>query len=115
MSVTLYGIPNCDTVKKARVWLADKGVAYSFHNYKTDGIDEARLKSWCATLGWEKVLNKAGTTFRALPPEDKVNLDQDKAIALMLAQPSLIKRPLLDVDGQFTAGFKPEGYAAIFG
>jgi arsenate reductase len=115
MTVTLYGIPNCDTVKKARVWLADKGIAYSFHNYKTDGIDAARLKSWCAALGWEKVLNKAGTTFRALPPEDKTDLNEDKAIALMQAQPSLIKRPLLDVGGQFTAGFKPELYTAIFG
>ncbi len=115
MSVTLYGIPNCDTVKKARVWLSDRGVDYHFHNYKTDGIDEARLKAWCAALGWEKVLNKAGTTFRALPPEDKVDLNEAAAIALMLAHPSLIKRPLLDVDGQFTAGFKPEIYEAVFG
>src|SRR5690606_22414919 len=114
MSVTVYGIPNCDTVKKARVWLNDKGIAYNFHNYKTDGIDEERLKAWCAALGWEKLLNKAGTTFRALPPEDKADLTEAKAIALMQAQPSLIKRPLLDRDGQFTAGFKPDLYAEIF-
>lgn len=115
MIPTLYGIPNCDTVKKARVWLDQHGQAYAFHDYKKAGIDRATLKDWVATHGWEIVLNRAGTTFRALPDADKANLDADKAVDLMLTQPSMIKRPVLDVDGRTTVGFKPEIYAAVFG
>ena len=106
--LTLYGIPNCDTVKKARTWLGDHGVAYTFHDYKKAGADEASLRRWTSALGWETVLNRAGTTFRALPDADKADLDQDKAIALMLAQPSMIKRPIVEGDGVLVAGFKPD-------
>jgi arsenate reductase len=114
MIPTLYGIPNCDTVKKARVWLDQHDVAYAFHDYKKAGIDRETLSGWVATHGWEIVLNRAGTTFRALPPEDRADLTADKAIGLMLANPSMIKRPVLDVDGRTTVGFKPEIYAAVF-
>ena len=114
MTVTIYGIKNCDTMKKARTWLDSKGVVYRFHDYKAEGIDEASLKRWVATLGWETVLNRAGTTFRALPAADKADLDAKKAIALMLAQPSMIKRPMLDRDGALTPGFKPELYETLF-
>jgi len=110
--LTLYGIPNCDTVKKARTWLGDHGVAYAFHDYKKAGADEASLRRWTSALGWETVLNRAGTTFRALPDADKANLDQDKAIALMLAQPSMIKRPIVEGDGVLVAGFKPDAWQA---
>ena len=113
MTPTLYGIPNCDTVKKARVWLDQNGTAFAFHDYKKAGIDRPRLEAWVADHGWETVLNRAGTTFRALPEADKTGLDADKAIALMLAQPSMIKRPVLDLgDGRTLLGFKPEIYAA---
>ncbi len=115
MTITLHGIPNCDTVKKARVWLDQHGVAYAFHDYKKAGIDRDRLQQWVDAHGWETVLNRAGTTFRALPPEAKADLDAGKAIELMLAQPSMIKRPVLDVEGRTTVGFKPEVYAAVFG
>ena len=108
----LYGIPNCDTVKKARSWLDAQGVAYDFHDYKKAGIDEARLRGWVDELGWETILNRAGTTFRKLPGEAKTGLDADKAIALMLAQPSMIKRPILDLGDRRIAGFKPEVYEA---
>jgi len=108
MTLKIYGIPNCDTVKKARDWLATKGIAYDFHNYKTDGIDTARLQDWIGKIGWEKVLNKASTTFKDLPAEAKTALDADKAIALMIAQPSMIKRPVFEKDGRITAGFKPD-------
>ena len=112
--ITLYGIPNCDTVKKARVWLDQHGVAYAFHDYKKAGIDRATLQGWVAAHGWETVLNRAGTTFRALPPEAKADLDAGKAVELMLVQPSMIKRPVLDIDSRTTVGFKPEVYAAVF-
>lgn len=114
MTVTIYGIKNCDTMKKARTWLDAKGIAHRFHDYKAEGIDEASLKRWVEALGWETVLNRSGTTFRALPDADKQDLDATKAIALMRAQPSMIKRPLLDRDGQFTAGFKSEIYDTLF-
>lgn len=114
MTATLHGIPNCDTVKKARVWLDQHGVAYAFHDYRKAGIDRPTLERWVAKHGWETVLNRAGTTFRALPPEAKADLDAGKAVELMLAQPSMIKRPVLDVDGRTTVGFKPEIYAAVF-
>lgn len=109
---TLYGIPNCDTVKKARVWLDQHGVAYAFHNYKKSGVDRASLQAWVDAHGWETVLNRNGTTFRALPDADKTGLDADKAIDLMLAQPSMIKRPVLDLGDRTLVGFKPDPYAA---
>ncbi|WEZ84782.1 ArsC family reductase [Rhizobium sp. 32-5/1] len=114
MGVTIYGIKNCDTMKKARVWLDGRGIAYAFHDYKVSGVARADLERWVAELGWETVLNRSGTTFRALPDEAKADLDAGKAIELMLAQPSMIKRPVLDVDGRLIAGFKPDNYQAIF-
>ncbi len=114
MTLTIYGIKNCDTMKKARAWLDGKGVVYAFHDYKSAGIDRATLAGWVAEHGWETVLNRAGTTFRALPDADKAGLDADKAIALMLAQPAMIKRPVLDLGKQTLVGFKPEIYAAAF-
>ncbi len=114
MTITLYGIKNCDTVKKARIWLDANGVAYRFHDYKALGADAAKLRAWVAALEWETVLNRAGTTFRGLPDADKTGIDADKAVALMLAQPSMIKRPIAEGDGVLLAGFKPEIYAAMF-
>lgn len=112
--ITMYGIPNCDTVKKARVWLDQHGVAYVFHDYKKAGVDAAQLGQWIDEHGWETVLNRAGTTFRKLPEADKANIDRDKAVALMLAQPSMIKRPVLDLGDRRLVGFKPDAYAAAF-
>ena len=115
MTTTMYGIPNCDTIKKARTWLGDREVAYDFHDYKKAGIDTDRLKDWVGRLGWEVLLNRAGTTFRALPDADKQGLDAAKAVALMLAQPSMIKRPVLETaDGKLLVGFKPGDYEAAF-
>ncbi len=112
MSVTIYGIKNCDTMKKARAWLDKRGVDYAFHDYKAAGIDRERLERWSKKLGWETLLNRAGTTFRKLPDKDKAGLDAGKAIALMLDQPSMIKRPVLDLGGgKLLVGFKPEIYA----
>jgi arsenate reductase (glutaredoxin) len=111
---TLFGIPNCDTVKKARVWLDQHGVAYAFHDYKKAGIGRTRLEGWVVEHGWQMVLNRAGTTFRALPEADKQDLDAEKAIRLMLAQPSMIKRPVLDLGDRTLVGFKPELYEAAF-
>ena len=114
MAVTIYGIKNCDTMKKARTWLDDHGVAYAFHDYKTAGIDHAHLEAWAKAVGWEVLLNRSGTTFKGLPDADKQEIDQDKAIGLMLAQPSMIKRPVLDLGGKLLVGFKPDQYAAAF-
>jgi len=114
MSITLYGIKACDTMKKARSWLDEQGVSYLFHDYKAVGIDQANLKKWCAEHGWQTVLNRAGTTFRKLEDAQKADLDQAKAIALMLAQPSMIKRPVLDLGARTLVGFKPDLYAAAF-
>ncbi len=114
-SVTIYGIKNCDTMKKARAWLEQHGVAYAFHDYKAAGIERGRLESWSREVGWEMLLNRAGTTFRALPDTDKGGLSEKKAIALMMAQPSMIKRPVLDVGGQLLVGFKPDQYAKALG
>ncbi len=112
---TMYGIPNCDTIKKARAWLDAHGVAYHFHDYKKAGIDRALLETWVAALGWEALLNRSGTTFRKLPDAARENLDATRAIDLMLEQPSMIRRPVL-VDGSGIAvGFKPDAYAARFG
>lgn len=113
--ITIYGIKNCDTMKKARAWLDAHAIAYAFHDYKTQGIEESRLKDWAKVVAWETLLNRAGTTFRILPEADKAGIDGAKAIALMLAQPSMIKRPVLDVGGKLIVGFKPEIYAAQFG
>ena len=115
MTPTLYGIKACDTVAKARAWLADRGIAYDFHDYKTQGIDADRLGQWVEELGWDKVLNRAGTTFRKLPEADRADLDAARAIALMVAQPSMIKRPLLDLGDRRVLGFKPGLYEAVFG
>jgi arsenate reductase (glutaredoxin) len=112
VTITIYGIKNCDTMKKARTWLDERGIAYAFHDYKADGIDRANLDRWDKKVGWEVLLNRAGTTFRALPEEQKQGLDTAKAIALMLAQPSMIKRPVLDLGGgRILVGFKPESYS----
>jgi len=108
--VTIYGIRNCDTMKKARAWLDGRGVAYGFHDYKTAGIDRDVLEGWARAVGWETLLNRAGTTFRGLPDADKADLTENKAIALMLAQPSMIKRPVLDTGRGLLVGFKPDQY-----
>lgn len=115
MAITMYGIKNCDTIKKARDWLAGQGIAYDFHDYKASGIDRATLQHWVETLGWEVLLNRAGTTFRKLPDADKAAIDTEKAIRLMEEQPSIIKRPVLDVDGDLLVGFKPDAYQARLG
>ena len=114
-TVSIYGIKACDTMKKARTWLETAGVAYAFHDYKTQGIDAATLKGWAELVGWEKLLNRSGTTFRGLPDADKAGIDEAKAIRLMVAQPSMIKRPVLDVGGALLVGFDPTAYAATFG
>jgi arsenate reductase len=111
----LYGIKNCDTMKKARAWLDARGVGYVFHDYKTAGIGRDTLEAWSRAAGWESLLNRAGTTFRALPDKDKEGLTEKKAVALMLAQPSMIKRPVLDLGGRLLVGFKPEQYEKAFG
>lgn len=112
MGLVMYGIPNCDTVKKSRDWLSAYGVAFDFHDYKKAGVERDRLKQWVDEHGWEVVLNRAGTTFKKLPDADKANLDAAKAIDLMLAQPSMIKRPILDLGDRRIVGFKPEVYEA---
>lgn len=113
VTIIMYGIKNCDTVKKARTWLEDRGMCYSFHDYKASGIDRARLSVWADELGWDKLLNRAGTTFRKLPDTQRENIDRDKAIDLMLAQPSMIKRPLLDLGDRRVLGFKADEYQAV--
>lgn len=113
-TVMIHGIKACDTMKKARAWLDGHGVAYAFHDYKTAGIDQGVLQRWIDIVGWETLLNRSGTTFRKLPDADKTGLDAAKAMALMMAQPSMIKRPVLDVDGALVVGFKPEIYARTF-
>jgi arsenate reductase len=112
--VTIYGIKNCDTMKKARAWLDAHGVAYAFHDYKAAGIARDRLERWAREVGWETLLNRAGTTFRQLREKDKTAITEGKAIALMLAQPSMIKRPVLDVGGKLLVGFAPEQYTKAF-
>ncbi|MCP9630158.1 ArsC family reductase [Rhodopseudomonas palustris] len=114
MSVTIFGIKNCDTMKKARAWLDGHGVAYDFHDYKAAGIDHAHLARWAKQAGWETLLNRAGTTFRKLPDADKEGLTEAKAIALMLAQPSMIKRPVLETGKTLLVGFRPEAYEEAF-
>jgi Spx/MgsR family transcriptional regulator len=113
--VTIYGIKACDTMQKARAWLEGHGVAYAFHDYKTQGIDRERLERWARQVGWEVLLNRSGTTFRKLAEADKAGLTEAKAVALMLTQPSMIKRPVVETAGGLLVGFKPETYAAQFG
>lgn len=114
MTAALYGIPNCDTVKKARTWLDQQGIVYTFHDYKKQGVDASRLAGWIDRLGWETVLNRRGTTFRALPPEDKADLDAAKAVALMVAHPSCIKRPVVEHPGGILVGFDAQVWADTF-
>jgi len=118
-TITLYGIPNCDTVKKARTWLDGRGVTYRFHDFRAEGLDRKWLEAWVKALGWETVLNKASTTFKDLPEDKKLGLTEAKVIALMLASPTMIKRPVLDLgwadpDGRYAVGFKPDAYKQIF-
>ena len=116
MPITIYGIKNCDTMKKARAWLDKHKVEYAFHDYKTAGIARAKLETWAKKAGWETLLNRAGTTFKKLPDKDKDGVTEKKAIALMLAQPSMIKRPVLELGGgKLLVGFKAEQYAAALG
>ena len=111
---TLYGISNCDTIKKAKAWLNDHEIEFTFHDYRKDGLDEAHLKSWCNSLGWEQLLNKRGTTWRKLDEAQKAAINGDLAIELMIQQPAMIKRPLLITDESQLLGFKAEHYAALF-
>jgi arsenate reductase len=115
MTVTLYGIPNCDTVKKARTWLDVRGIAYRFHDFRAEGLERSQVESWMDALGWETVLNRLSTTFKELPPTDQSGLDRNKAIRLILANPTMVKRPVLERPGSVMVGFKPERYAEVFG
>lgn len=114
MIPTLYGIPNCDTVKKARVWLAGRGIDYAFHDYKKAGVDPGRLAGWVAEHGWDVILNRAGTTFRKLPEAERTGIDADRAVAIMLANPSAIRRPILDLGDRRLVGFRADEYTAAF-
>jgi arsenate reductase len=114
-NVTVYGIKNCDTMKKARTWLDEHGVQYDFHDYKVSGVERERLEGWCKKVGWEVLLNRSGTTFRKLPDADRADLDERKAVALMLAQPSMIKRPVLERGAKLLVGFDPAKYEATLG
>lgn len=114
-TVTIHGIKNCDTMKKARGWLDARGIVYAFHDYKSAGLERGMLEGWVKQVGWEMLLNRSGTTFRALPDQSKQSLDGAKATVLMLAQPSLIKRPVLMLGDRVLVGFKPEHYEAAFG
>jgi arsenate reductase len=113
-AVTIYGIRNCDTMKKARAWLDGHGVTYAFHDYKNAGIERGILEGWARKVGWQILLNRAGTTFRKLPESEREGLSEKEAMALMLAQPSMIKRPVLDVGGRLLVGFKPPDYEKLF-
>jgi arsenate reductase (glutaredoxin) len=112
-TVTIYGIKNCDTMKKALAWLDGSGAVYTFHDYKAAGLERGLLEGWARKIGWEALLNRSGTTYRKLPEKDKDGLTQQKAIALMCAQPSMIKRPVLDIGGNLIVGFKPEIYGKV--
>lgn len=112
--ITLYGIPNCNTVSKARKWLTENNIDYQFHNFKKDGLNQQIINKWVDALGWEVLLNKRGTTWRKLSDEMKADIDRDKAVSIMLDNTSIIKRPVLDVNGTFHVGFKDEQYPEIF-
>jgi Spx/MgsR family transcriptional regulator len=115
VSIDFYGIPNCDTVKKARAWLDARGIAYAFHDYKKEGADPAKLKRWVAEKGWDVLLNRAGTTFRKLPEADKAGIDAAKAVRLMLGQPTMIKRPVVEYPGGLLVGFSEGEWQAALG
>ena len=115
MSIAVYGIPNCDTVKKARRWLEARGLAHVFHDYKKEGADPARLAGWVEAAGWEKVLNRAGTTFRKLPEAEREGLDAARAVAVMVANPSCIKRPVVEYPGGLLVGFRESEWEAALG
>ena len=114
MTITMYGIPNCDTIKKAKKWLDAQSIDYQFHDYRKQGIDSAMVEAFCQQLGWENVLNKRGTTYRQLSQEQKDNLNQENVVALLVEQPAMIKRPILVSDGDYHIGFKADQYAALF-
>ncbi|MCL9782529.1 ArsC family reductase [Vibrio sp. S4M6] len=114
MNTTMFGIPNCDTIKKAKKWLDAQDITFQFHDYRKQGIDKALVSQFCSELGWETVLNKRGTTYRQLTDEQKSTLDEKSAIELMVEMPAMIKRPILMVDNQLHIGFKPEQYSNIF-
>ncbi len=114
-SVTIYGIKNCDTMKKARAWLDGRGVAYGFHDYKAKGVERDVLEGWARAVGWETLLNRAGTTFKKLPEAERAGVTEATALALMLKQPSMIKRPVLDIDGKLVVGFKIDAYEKALG
>jgi arsenate reductase len=116
LPITIYGIKNCDTMKKARAWLDKRGVAYAFHDYKTKGIERAKLEGWAKKAGWETLLNRASLTFKKLPDKDRANVTEKRALELMLKQPSMIKRPVLELGGgKLLVGFKPDEYEKTFG
>lgn len=115
MPITIHGIKNCDTMKKARAWLESHGVAHDFHDYKAKGIDAATLGAWARQVGWEKLLNRSGTTFRKLPDTEKEGLTEARALALMQAQPSMIRRPVLALGDRLVVGFEPAAYEAAVG
>ncbi len=115
MAVTVYGIKNCDTMKKARAWLDGRGIAYDFHDYKASGVAPERLAAWAAKTGWEVLLNRAGTTFKKLPDPDRADMSEAKAIRLMVAQPSMIKRPVIETGDTLLVGFKPEVFEKALG
>lgn len=114
MSVIMYGIPNCDTIKKAKKWLETNRISYDFHDFRKQGVDDLMIEKFCHKLGWETVLNKRGTTYRQLTQEQKDTLDKESAIRLMAQHPAMVKRPVLSVDGELHIGFKPEQYATLF-
>ena len=114
MTVTMYGIPNCDTIKKAKKWLQQANIDFEFHDYRKQGVDKEMVTGFCNQLGWELVLNKRGTTYRQLSEQQKETLDESSAIALLVEHPAMIKRPILLVEDQYHIGFKADQYAAIF-
>ncbi|QCK86976.1 arsenate reductase [Phreatobacter aquaticus] len=114
MTTTIYGIKTCDTVRKARTWLDSHHIAHRFHDFRAEGLDRPTLEAWVAALGWETVLNRQSTTFKELPEAERAGIDRDAAIRLMLAHPTLVKRPVLDRDGRYSVGFKPDVYAGLF-
>jgi arsenate reductase (glutaredoxin) len=110
VALTMYGIKNCDTIKKARAWLDARAIAYTFHDYKAAGVDRAKLATWCKQVGWEQLLNRAATTFRKLPEGERADIDEAKALRLMVDQPSMIKRPVLELGTRLLVGFSPDNY-----
>ncbi|MGY0614038.1 ArsC family reductase [Vibrio sp. FJH11] len=114
MTITMFGIPNCDTIKKAKKWLEAQNIAYEFHDYRKQGVDTSLVTEFCDALGWETVLNKRGTTYRQLTQEQKDSLNEENAVELLVENPAMIKRPILKVNDQLHIGFKADQYATIF-